>query len=209
MNIWSILGISVALVAGFCIAVAELLQSTLFYELHKKAVCASLIILGGVVYGIGRYLHRRLKARYAASQAELPEGERDKNSREWQPFLLFNLEYWGVMVASFGCIIVFFVPTYSKLQKATVAARGADTERRKPRPTPAPPPTNVIVAKPLQIPKFNLQGVTLRENAPSALIDGRTYFVGDWIKDGQLLSIDSNGVVLAWREIKVILQAPK
>jgi hypothetical protein len=208
MNIWSKLGISVALVAAYCIAIAELLQPTRFYERHKWSICATAIISGAIAYGVGRYVLRRIHTRYLEAQAKLPEAERDSDSKQWEPFLLFNLAYWGVMIAIFGCIIIFFVPTHSKRQKATVAARASERPARKAQPAPAAATTNAIPPPP-PIPRFRLQGITLREPNPSALIDGRTYFIGDMVKDAKVVSIDASTVVLEWRDIKVTLYPPR
>ena len=207
MNIWSKLGISVALVAAYCIGIAELLQPILFYERHKWAICGTVIATGVLIYGAGMYVLRKIRARYSQAQAALPEGERDGDAKQGEPFLLLNPAYWGVMIAIFGCILVFFVPTHSKLQ-ANVAARAPLPPPRKAPPAAAPAKTNAVPPPP-EIPRFHLQGITLREADSSALIDGRTYFVGDMVRDARVISIDARAVVLEWKDIKVVLYPPQ
>jgi hypothetical protein len=211
MNIWSRLGISVALAAMFCIAAAELLQPTLFYEQHKRGVCVALVITGALLLGGGLWVNRRIKARYVESQAALPEQDRDNDPRGWEPFLLINIAYWGVMVVLFGCILVFLVPTYTKREKAKVVARAPKASARKPQAAVQPPKTNAVVHTnaSVQVPRFKLQGITIREPNRSALIDGRTYFVGDFVQDAKVSAIDTNTVLLEWRGINVVLQAPR
>jgi hypothetical protein len=211
MNIWSRLGISVALAAMFCIAAAELLQPTQFYEQHKLVVIVSSVIAGGFLLGVGLWVNQRIKARYAASQAAMAEQDRDTDSRAWEPFLLFNMAYWGVMVVVFGCILVFLVPTYTKRSKPKVEARTPQPASKKPAAAPPPPVTNAVVQTnaPLQIPRFKLQGITIRAATRSALIDGRTYFAGDYVQDAKVTSIETNTVLLEWRGVNVVLQAPR
>lgn len=211
MNIWSRLGISVALVAMFCIGAAELLQPTWFYQEYKWTVCAGFLVAGALVFALGRWINRRSRARYLNAQAQLPPEERD-GEPQWEPFLLFNVAYWGLMILVFGCIVVFIVPSYNKREKAKVSARAV---KEKPRaPAKAPPPPAVKVAAPVrtiqrvELPPFQLQGVILRERDRSALINGRTYFVGDRVEDGKLIEIQTNAAVLEWRGLKVVLPAP-
>lgn len=210
MNIWSRLGISVALVAVFCIAAAELLQPSLFYQHHKWPLCIGLVVLGALLLVAGTCLNRRIHARYLQTQAALAEQDRDTEPKQWEPFLLFNLAYWGVIIAIFGCIIVFLVPTHNKRQKAPVVARAPAPSPPKPKPPPPPPPKTIVVATnpPLQIPRFHLQGVTIREPA-SALINGRTYFLGEEVNQAIVIFIDTNVVLLNWRGINIPLHPPQ
>lgn len=192
MNIWTRLGISVALAALFYITMAESLQSTLLYQVHKWRICAGLLVAGAVLFFAGSWLNRRRNRRYQTQQAALPEQDRDADPRQAEPFLLFNMAYWGIVTVLFSVITVFIVPSHHKpeKQKPQVAARA----------TP-PPPTNV--------PSFKFQGMTLRGANPSALINGRTYFIGDLVGEAKVLAIETNQAVLEWRGTKVVLPAPQ
>jgi len=48
-------------------------------------------------------------------------------------------------------------------------------------------------------PELKLQGVVLREGNSSALINGRTYFVGDLIREAKLISVTESNVTLELR----------
>src|SRR5688572_12340684 len=195
MNIWTRLGISVALAAIFYITMAESLQATLLYQVHKWRICVGLLVAGAVLFFVGSSLNRRRKRRYQAQQAALPEQDRDADPRQAEPFLLFNLSYWGIVMVLFSAITVFIVPSHRQAEKPKpqVAARPVPP----PPPPPPPPPTNV--------PSFKFQGMTLRGANPSALINGRTYFIGDLVGEAKVIAIEANQAILEWRGIKVVL----
>src|SRR5687767_3998595 len=140
MNIWTRLGISVALAALFYIAVAEMLQDKLVYEAHKWRFCIGLLVAGVVLFFVGSWFNRRMKSRYNAAQQALPEQERDYDPAQGEPFMLFNLAYWGIMFVIFSAILVVIVPTprAEEKPKAEVAARTTNKPVQLP---PAPPPT--------------------------------------------------------------------
>jgi hypothetical protein len=212
MNIWTRLGSSVALAAIFCIGAAELLQPTLLYQQHKWSVCAAFLITGVALFGIGRWLNQKRKTRYLDTQSQLLAQDRDNDPRHWEPFLLINVAYWGAMMVIFGCIVVFIVPSYDKRDKGKVTVRAAEATPRKAataQPERAKPEVAVRTDTKLEVPRFKLQGIVLREGNSSALIDGRTYLIGEVVRDGRIVSIESNSVALEWRGIKVVLPAPK
>jgi len=203
MNIWTRLGISVALAALFYITVAELLQDKLIYQLHKWRICLGFLVAGLVLFFAGSWLNRRTRARYQAAQASLTEADRDNDPTQGEPFMLFNLAYWGIMLAMFSIILVVIVPAYHKKEppKVEVAARTTN------RPT-------IITNKPVQVtvtnpPVFKLQGVVIRDATRSALIHGRTYFVGDLVGEAKVVGIEANQAVLEWRGIELKLPAPQ
>jgi hypothetical protein len=47
MNLWTRLGMSVAVLGAFAIVMTEFLQSTAFYETFKWRSCSTLLGLGG------------------------------------------------------------------------------------------------------------------------------------------------------------------
>jgi hypothetical protein len=198
MNIWTRLGISVALAALFYIAVAEMLQDKHVYEVHKWRFCIGFVVAGIALFFVGSWLNRRTRARYQAGQATLPEQERDYDPAQGEPFMLFNLAYWGVMFVIFSGIIVVVVPTprAEEKPKAEVAVRSTN----KPVQFPAPP-TNP--------PALKLQGVTIRDATRSALINGRTYFIGNMVGEAKVIAIETNHAILDWRGTQLVLPAPR
>lgn len=183
-----------AVTALFYITVAEALQDKPVYEDYKWQICGGVLGTGAVLFASGLWLNRRIRTRYRAAQASLPEAERDLDPGGGEPFMLFNLSYWGIMFAIFSAIIVVIVPKprVTDVPKVEVAAR---TNR------PAP-------AIPTNRPTLKLQGLTVRGSTRSALINGRTYFVGDWVGEAQLLSIDPEKAVLSWHGTQLVLPAP-
>jgi len=55
--------------------------------------------------------------------------------------------------------------------------------------TPLPPPA-------VQFPALKLQGIFYRPSNPSALINGRTLFVGDFIGEVKVIAVDQRSVKL-------------
>lgn len=186
MNIWTRLGISVALAAIFYIAMAELVQNKLFYQHHKWRICAGLVIAGIALFPVGLGLNARMKRRYDQAQAALAPEDR----QAYQTFLLTNVTYWGVMFVFFGVIVIFITPSYRAPEKRVAA-------KAPPVPTPTNPPS------------FKFQGMTLRGSNASALINGRTYFIGEQVGEAKVISISTNQAILEWRGIKLVLPAPQ
>jgi hypothetical protein len=192
MNIWGRLGISVAIVAMFSIVMIEALQGKTFYQVYRWAICAVLLAMGTFLLLVGGFVNRKIRE----SQRDDPEGPTG-------PFLLVNLQYWGLMLTIFGIIVIFIVPFQKveareakaaapkeKVVKKVVPAM-VTNEPPKPPPAPAPPPP-----KPVVFPELKLQGIVYRGADSSALINGRTYFVGDIIADAKLMSISETNVVV-------------
>lgn len=185
MNIWGRLGISVAIVATFSIIMTEVLQDKIFYEKHRWVICGALIVMGLFLLVVGHFVNRQLRASRTTEDGEPPPS----------PFILVNMEYWGLMLTIFGIIVVFIVP-FKKVE----AREGAPAPAKKVEKTSAPPKTNVVVAPPITnrvtFPKLRLQGVVLREPRPSALINGRTYFVGDLVEGVKVFSVNPTSAVV-------------
>jgi hypothetical protein len=176
MNIWGRLGISVAIVAIFAIAMRELLHDKLFYQVYRWAICAGLLALGAFLLVIGRFVNAKIR-----------ENQRDNPDGPSGPLLLLNLQYWGLMLTIFGIIVVCIVP--NKIVEAR-PAKTPDTKQKtvKTNAPPKPPPP--------AFPKLKLQGIVSRTTNSSALINGRTYFVGDYIRDAKVISISETNVIV-------------
>jgi hypothetical protein len=70
--------------------------------------------------------------------------------------------------------------------------------------TPGVVPAPAVVSKPT-FPTVKVQGIFYREDNPSALINGRTVYVGDRLEDMRVTKIEKNSVTLEWEgQSKVI-----
>ena len=71
-------------------------------------------------------------------------------------------------------------------------------------PRPPPPATKapekvvdiVPPVAPVQFPKMKLQGLTASSTRPNAIINAKTYFIGDHVGEAVVTAIDQRGVTL-------------
>lgn len=187
MNIWGRLGISVAIVAMFSVLTTEVFQGKDFYQVYRWGICAGLLAMGAFLLVVGRFVNAKIRESPGVEGEEAPKG----------PFLLVNLEYWGLLLTIFGLIIIFIVP-YKKVEARALAGR-ANAPAVKKVVTNAPTVNNVAATN--QIPVaflhgLKLQGVILNQGRASALINGRTYFVSDHVGAALLLAITPTNAIL-------------
>jgi hypothetical protein len=181
--IWTILGISVAIVAVFCISVAETLVGTPGFEHHREYIAATLAAAGIGAWFIGRYLGRKHR---------VPETE-NAETVSANRFVLIDLRYWGPMLLVLGVITLFIRPLRQTKEVASAA------------PAPVPKPVLVVEAPkpetpapkgPVLFPTLKMQGVFFRETRPFAIINGHSYAVGDHVGDVIVKAIDRTSVML-------------
>ena len=192
MNLWGRLGISVAVVAMFCIVMTEFLQHTAYYESYRWHMCG-LFVAAGISLGlIGRRLNERWRK---AQQLLVKPDEFSTGSHEEAvptgPFLLLNVAYWGLMLIVMGVTIVLITPRPKELVVA--AAAPAPPPKKRAKPTNAPPPAAAPSVKTVPqktFPAIRLQGISYRKTNPSALINGKTFFVGDHIGAAKIVAIE-------------------
>jgi hypothetical protein len=162
--------------------------------MHRREIAGGLCGAGVIAFLIGRTLNRKRKLEHAMLK-RLEEPGEEGQEYEWQPFILFNLAYWGPILLAFG-LVVLFIP--AKLGSGTVVEARA----------PAPPKAKVQPATPTNLakveikqtnqvsfPSLKLQGITQRGPKSTALINGRTYFLGDTVGQARLISIFESSVV--------------
>ena len=182
--IWTILGVSVAIVAVFCISVAETLVGKPLFEQNRHYVAAVLVAAGVAAWFVGRHLGDRRRATANVLSDE------ETSSRS---FVLLDLRYWGPMLLALGVITLFIRPLRAA---PTVAA----APRREPPKVAvvAPPraPEPVKTNAPVRFPPLKMQGVIFREDHPFAIINGQSYTIGDHVGQVEIKSIDRSGVVL-------------
>ena len=185
MKIWSRLGISGVIAAIFYIAGAAFLPHWGFYGAYKWRICMIFLAAGTVLWPVGLTLNAR-SARQKNGPGDPPdEASAEKEAGNAQRYLLSDLAYWGVMLFVFSVIMMFIAGPTSAPPVLVVAARA--------KPTNLP----VVVNRPAaNFPPLKLQGLTYRLPNPSALINGRTYFVGDYVGEAKVTSIEEQRVVL-------------
>ena len=130
MNIWTRLGISVAIHAGFYIFMTEVLQKTRQFETHKWLWTLALLISGFVVWLFGMIPNRAaivVGTLPAPGTAPL-QGEEPSETSE-SP--LFSLRYCGCMLMIFGVITVVIVP--SSRTRVMAAARSMTVRTHAPQ----------------------------------------------------------------------------
>jgi len=207
MNIWGRLGISIAIVAVFCIVMTEFLQSTAYYETWKWQICVGFIAASMVLLVVGRILNarwRRANAAAAARSKKQQDGEEDATPEA--PFLLLDLSYWGVMFLLFGIVIIFITPQPKPIVGVLQAAPVKAAARQKPTNAPPPTPVSPSPEKLRVFPRVVLQGITYRTTDSSVLINGKTLFVGDRIGEAKVVAITRTAVTLEFDgQFKVLL----
>jgi hypothetical protein len=191
MNIWSRLGLSVAVAAVFCITLTEFCQQRTFYQVARWYGCIIFTAVG-IAFGLVGFLRERQRRRLADTNEPSDAYESHRTSAR---FL-----FWGPVLLTFGAII-FFVP-YKSDDKAAlpVAARTIAPTPQTSAPPAAvvtPVPAEVVVTNtPLQFPDLKVQGIVFRPPKNAVIVNGRSYFVGDFIENAKVFSIGADTVVL-------------
>jgi hypothetical protein len=164
--IWTILGVSVAIVAVFCVSVAELLVGHPIFEHSRGYIAISFAVSGIIAWFIGGFLARRRLA--------------NKPEEEAKVFVLFDLRYWGPMFVALG-VITLFIDTI-KLRETNTSVASAPPQLKKAEPVvvvePAPTPKS-----PVDFPVLKVQGIIFRENHSTVILNGRSYEKGDLVGD--------------------------
>jgi hypothetical protein len=187
--IWTILGISVAIVAVFCITVAELLVGKPMFEAYRPHLAIALGVAGAICWFIGRAIASR------------DTGEENAPRR----FVLVDMRYWGPILVALGIITVFIRPLrFSETPKPSAVSKPAP--KKPAEVVKQPEPTNAPVAKrPPVFPELKMQGVIYRATQPFVILNGQSYTIGDRLGDVHVRSIDRSSVMLELEgEMKVL-----
>ncbi len=190
MIIWGRVGISVTFASIFCVVATETLQKTSYYETHRWHLCLGLLAAGAVLWLISLALNARAARRRVDAQGPQHPLNLDEDGGSSEPGLFFSLSYWGLLLVVFSIIIAFLSPQQSP-SAIPVAAR-TNPDRKPAQTRPSGPETKKVAA----FPPLKLQGLIHGQPRPSALIDGRTYFVGEHIGEVKLVSIEGGRAVL-------------
>lgn len=181
---WFRLGIWVGLAASFYILVNEVLQDYAFYETWRWHIY-KVLIGGGALLAI---ISKRSKAHAPSQERPADGGIRLSDDTTNGSERIFNQRYCGFILTTFGVIVRIVIPAEDVEMR--VAARATEDEKAE---------TEEVVpaAKaPTVFPDLHLQGVAVSKTNPSALINRKTYFVGDEIEGATVASIFPDSVVL-------------
>lgn len=177
--IWTILGVSVAIVAVFCVSVAELLVGHPIFERSRGYIAAAFAVSGIVAWFLGRFLARRRLANTSEDDTKV--------------FVLFDLRYWGPMFVALG-VITLFIDTIKLQEKNTaVAAAPAPPKKVEPVVVAEPPPTPKL---PVNFPALKVQGIIFRKENSTVILNGRSYEEGDLVGDVTIKEITRETVKL-------------
>ncbi len=176
--IWTILGMSVAIIAAFCVSVSETLVGHPLFEAYRLHSAGALVAAGIAGWFAGRALANR------------------KRSREEEArFVLFDLRYWGPMFVILGVITIFIFPLRTR-ETAKPLALAPPAKKAEPvvvavkKLDPPAPPKAVV------FPVLKIQGVIFRTTAPYVIINGQSYTVGDHVGEVVVKAIDRTSVMV-------------
>lgn len=204
--VWRMIGCSAGLIALAGVILAETIGQHGLFQQNRMFIGLALV-LAALALWIKGNKHDRQRAKDVAERKV--SGETEKPSR-FLPFL-FSPRYWGAMVAIFAVMIIIANPHYllalsflkitddnhAPKEPVAVAKKPVD---KVPEKIPEKPhekiPEQIPAPTLVEFPEMKLQGLALRENRPSAIINHRTYFVGDQIGEAAITAIDRHGVTL-------------
>src|ERR1051326_6514586 len=98
MNIWSRLGISVALAAIFFIAATELLQSRAYYEVYRGHICLGLGVGGTFLWLFGVLLRSRPAVKMPIEVEHDTKFSHDEEPAEDDQVFFFSPRYWAPLL---------------------------------------------------------------------------------------------------------------
>ena len=174
--IWTILGISVAILAVFSISVAEILIGRPVFENHREYISGALAAAGVAAWFVGRFVARQGHKRGVADEGVTSQ------------FVLFDLRYWGPMLLAFGIIALFIRPLkLPKNQRALAPVQAAPRQNAEAPQQAAPPAPRPVAKAPAVFPHLKLQGLFIRQTRPFAIINGQSYAIGDHVQDEVIL----------------------
>lgn len=193
MNIGVFAGVTVGMVSMFLAVILKSLRYQPFYENNRWLICGGLAVLG-LVFVLAGFLFGQRPRR------NLEEGEVASS-----PFLLTNVAYWGFLFLLFGGAAALVSPKTRVARAAEAKPTNSITKpivAMNPKfsivetgPSPAHAATAAAAAT-NQLATLKLQGIVYDKVKPSAIINGRTYFVGDGLREAKVVSIEPSEVVV-------------
>lgn len=175
-----------AVAAMFCIVTTAFFQSTNFYEQYRWHLGGLLVGSAPILFVVGRKLNARFATAAAVPANALEPDWAGEPTGGREPFLLFNLAYWGVMFLVFGGIIAFLEPRTEQLTVAVAPPPVTEVAARAVTPAPAP----------VVFPELALQGLVYRPGKSSVIFNGATYEVGEVVDGAKVVAITAEQVIL-------------
>lgn len=151
------------------------------------------LVVGSVIGGLGLLTWAAGRARQIMAARDNPAGSEAPTGVP-----LFSLQFFGPVVALCGALIAghgraqsLYYELHAKLRAVAsrpAQARGSDAGRTvEPAAGKAKGPAE---------PEIKLQGIFFRKSGATAMIDGQTVAVGDWIGGVQVTAIDKKTVTV-------------
>ncbi len=195
MNIWSILGISVAVVAAFCITVLEAFQDKRYYEDYKWHACALLLIAGFVTLVLG---FRRRPRSKTNEDEDSPAGNPDDEELEELSFNLTTGTYWGAMLIALGICLICIVPRFSASKAVEAPVKVVQKTNEITNAIAVAPPVTITNPAPpgLTFPDVQLQGIIFNPTNPLVIIQGKTFGTGEYVEDARISAITQSNITL-------------
>src|SRR6266540_301435 len=195
MNFKLALGTGVAIVAVYCVLVIGIVRKTVLYE-HYHHHVGIVISAVGATFLIAGYWKRRRTAQQPVTEDGETLEDAPEPANATQHISSLDARYVGLMSVMLGVATVFILPIQSTPE--TVPVRATEPTPRplaKPVPTNAPPPV-VQPVKPVTFPAVRVRGIIFEPDRPSALIGGKTYYIGDQVQGAKVVAITRDTVVL-------------
>jgi hypothetical protein len=199
MNNSMFTGVTVVMVSVFLTVMMKGLRYQSFYHNDRWVICVGLVGLGFLFLLTGFLFGHRPRPRL--EEGELPSPQ----------FPLTSLAYWGFLFLLFGGVAGLVSP-----KTRTVGAAESTRTNSITKPIVAMDPKFSILEKGAspahaasatnQLATLKLQGIVYDKAKPSAIINGRTYFVGDSLRDAKVVSIEPAEVVVELMEQKRTLR---
>jgi hypothetical protein len=183
MNIWTRLGISVAILAAFCILASETFKRHPELHARKKAIAGALAGAGTLLWLVGK-VHGN--------------GGEEFKSRD----RVITTRFCGSMLAACAGIVTNITPIQQAMQApASLLHPMSRADAREPAATPttksSKPSRSLFrresssAAAPLKV-----QGIIFQQKNPSAIINGKTVFVGDRVGEARVITIERGAVTV-------------
>jgi len=186
MNVWSRLGLSVAIASVFCIVIMEVFQDKTYYQIFKWYACGSFAVGGLLLVLLAFGLRARVKRHAPISIGPVATPEPTEAAPEL--CVASHFTFWGPILLVFGAI-VFFIP-YKEKAKEPVAARETPAAPAPPPSVKEPPPP------PATFPEIKIQGLVYRPPKSAVIINNKSYFVGDNYQDAEIVAIEATNITL-------------